>query len=292
MRIASPRVAFGLLLVLACADSSSDEFMAPRKEVRVPPTAEAVRQVFDEQDYRLEHVRRTGVAPRIYVWSLPRDIGSIEDVDEKKRLFIRTLLPLVLKANEEIEEQRARLLALHGKDAHAPDDAEWLTQLARAYGGSPDDPAELLVRVDVVPVSLALAQGIDESGWGTSRFARADESLFGQHASATSEEASDAKASTVRIEAYDNLLDSVRSYFLNLNSGHAYHGLRKERAELTRSGKRPTGLELANSLRDYSERGGDYVADLRTIIEANGLHAYDPVQLASTGGSLRIVLAR
>lgn len=291
MRKAAPSVALGLLVALACSDSGREGFRPPSREVRVPATAEAVRQVFDAQGYRLEDVRRTGIAPRIYVRAIPRDMASIEEVDEKKRLFIRTLLPLVLKANEEIGAQRARLLALHGQASPAPRDVEWLTQLAAAYGGSPDDTAELLVRVDVVPVSLALAQGIDESGWGTSRFARADESLFGQHARPSSENAVDSKSSAVQVEGYADLLDSVRSYLLNLNSGHAYHRLRQERAALTRAGQRPSGLALVDTLRDYSERGGDYLADLRAIIEANGLHAYDTVRLATIGGSLRVVPA-
>ena len=39
---------------------------------------------------------------------------------------------------------------------------------------------ELLIKVDKVPVSLALAQAAIESGWGTSRFAQEGNALFGQ----------------------------------------------------------------------------------------------------------------
>jgi Bax protein len=282
----------GLVLSVAVVELAMAEFQAPLERIEAERTAAAMREAFDARGYALAQVRETGIAPRIYVHSIPLDLASVPEVHEKKSVFIRTLLPLILKANEEIAEQRARLLGLHGRAPHAPEDAEWLSKLAASYGASAGDTTELLVRVDLVPVSLALAQGIDESGWGTSHFARADEALFGQHAGPTSRSMDEAVANGVAIEAFGDLLDSVRAYLLNLNSGRAYDGLRRHRAELLALGRQPTGLELAAGLKDYSERGNEYVSEIRSIIEVNELHHYDPVKLEPSGGALVIVPER
>ena len=284
-----PIALLSLVVALACPDASHAEFRSPTQDIAAPRTAEALIAVFEEHGYALGPVRESGIAPRIYVHSIPLDMASVAEVHEKKSLFIRTLLPLVLKANEEVVEQRARLLRLHGEAEIDADGRAWLAQLAERYGGAPDDTAELLVRVNVIPPSLALAQGIDESGWGTSHFARADEALFGQHAPPGAAKADTAQSNDVAVAAFDTLLGSVRSYFLNLNSGHAYHALRQRRAEIYASGGRPSGVELAEALVHYSERGSDYVAELHSIIHSNALHEFDASQLAQSGGSVVVV---
>lgn len=286
-----------LSLVLACAPDDGGEaqapapgFRSPITQVTAPRTAQAMRELFDAHDYALAPVRASGVAPRIYVHSIPLDLAKVSEVHEKKSLFIRMLLPLVLKANEEILAQRTRLQALHGRGELAEEDRAWLSQLATRYGASPGDTSELLLRVDAIPPSLALAQGIDESGWGTSHFARADEALFGQHAP---KGAPDAVAATgakgVAVAGFSALLDSVQAYLLNLNSGHAYHALRERRAEIAASGRQASGPELVGALVHYSERGAAYVENLRSIIEANALHELDAAALEATGGSLLVL---
>ena len=44
-----------------------------------------------------------------------------------------------------------------------------------------DNLDALLIKADEIPVSLALAQAVIESGWGTSRFAYEGNALFGQY---------------------------------------------------------------------------------------------------------------
>lgn len=280
-----------LLLALAHPGAVLAEFRQPTLDVAVPRTAEALIEVFDEHAYALGPVRESGIAPRIYAHSIPLDMASIADVREKKSLFIRMLLPLVLKANEEILAQRERLVALQADGESGAEDRAWLAKLASDYGSSPGDTAELLVRVNAIPPALALAQGIDESGWGTSHFARADEALFGQHAPQGGAKTDTAGSNAVAVAAFETLLESVRSYSLNLNSGHAYHALRQRRAEIDAAGRTPSGAELAEALLHYSERGSDYVAELRSIIHSNALHDFDAARLASTGGSVVILPA-
>src|SRR5690606_7858331 len=124
-------------------------------------------------DYRLEEVRSGQPVPRLFVEKMPTDLDRIPDAEQRKETFIKLVLPLVLSINERIAEQRERLVALLdakviGKTLSAADEV-WLGRLAAIYGTDADDPFALLDRVDAVPVSLVLAQAIEESGWGASR---------------------------------------------------------------------------------------------------------------------------
>jgi uncharacterized FlgJ-related protein len=255
----------------------------------IPRTASAVTSVFFAYHYDLDAVTSTMTSPRIYLEALPTDMLAVSPVQSKKDLFIRILLPLVLKANDEILAQRARLLTIQSKPM--PDSAEqaWLKDMADLYACSGDDISALIERIDVIPVSLALAQGIDESGWGTSRFAIEGDSLFGQHAPKDSKRLDAAKAGSVGVAEFSGLLASVQSYFHNLNSGSAYGKLRSIRAQLKREGKTPSGIDLLPGLADYSQRGDDYLKNLSSIILANKLDIYESVSLDSKGGAMLIL---
>ena len=132
--------------------------------------------------------------PRVYLADIPdtRLDRSDLSVQDKKRLFFRVMAPIVLRINELILEDRVRANELTERLAHGqsvtPGDQAWLTELSVKYKvlASTNERlnsevfAELLMRVDVIPPSLAMAQAADESGWGTSRFARQGNALFGQ----------------------------------------------------------------------------------------------------------------
>ena len=65
----------------------------------------------------------------------------------------------------------------------------------------------------------------------------------------------------------------------NLNTHRSYSAFRAKRAKLRREHKPPTGLELAGTLAGYSERGSDYVRELKHIIRKNRLTAADTAKL-------------
>jgi len=243
--------------------------------------------------------------PRIYLTDIPprwRDRVSDEvSVQAKKRMFFRTLAPLVLRANELILADRKRLTTLSksvsAKHPPAGEDRTWLAEIAARYRVT-DDPAilpepdaldglikELLTRVDSVPLSLVLAQGAEESGWGTSRFAAQGNALFGQWTwggeGIKPEEQRDALGD-YRIAAFETPLKSVMAYLLNLNSHRAYADLRTRRAELRRKGARVSGFELAKALTRYSERGEAYVVSLHDLMRINHLDAADDAHLGDT----------
>ena len=197
-----------------------------------------------------------------------------------------------MRSNELIQVKRNTLLAFSGDDfsklnAH---DQAWLLKLAHSYRVAKSDAStlsaeqiqELALRVDIIPVSLALAQAAVESGWGTSRFASQGNSLFGQwtwgeHAMKPTEQR--AHLGDYGLAAYESPQESVIAYMHNLNSHNAYQAVRDIRTQLRRDNKPVSGAEMANGLLKYSEKGQEYVDLLHDMIRRNHLAAADSAYL-------------
>lgn len=229
---------------------------------------------FTRMGYRLEAVAKGARVPALFLPTVPGDLDALEQVGDKKQVFLRLMLPLVLVVNEEIAEDRRRLEAMAA--GRQPRDESWLTELAARYGAEGASPAQLLRRVDLVPPSLALAQAAEESGWGTSRFVREANNLFGHTGDQI---APDGDPAGQRMAAFSSLFEAVRAYVHNLNTHSAYEGLRKMRAAARARGTLPDGHTLAGGLGRYSERGGAYVDAIRALIRANGLLRFDHARL-------------
>src|SRR5690606_19969249 len=122
-----------------------------------------------------------------------------------------------------------------------------LASLAEEYGVPDRDIDKLLLKVDIVPPSLALAQSIEESGWGTSYFARTGNALFGQRGWGSDTPgmapAVQKAGDTFRVRAFPWVLDAVKAYVHNLNTHPAYAELRRLRAEAREKGSPPSGYE-------------------------------------------------
>lgn len=225
------------------------------------------------------------VVPRQFEDSLPADLATWT-VAARKRAFVDTVLPLVLRENERLLADRGRLLILasrrtSGRQMVVTDQA-WLASMLVQYRVLRGDINELLHRVDVVPPSLALAQAAEESGWGTSRFARMGNALFGQwtfKAGAGMVPMGREQGASHEVKAYRELMHSVRDYIKNLNTHRAYRDLRQLRAGYRDQNLRPVGLELTTALARYSARGADYVHSLQTIIRVNDLGRFDGARL-------------
>lgn len=253
--------------------------------------------LFHHVDYRLEGVRLGEMAvPRVLVDKVPADLTKIESVAERKRLFIQLALPLILYVNEKILADRERLIGLRdeflrsGTVADARDRA-WLYRLARRYGLETPDIDALLRRVDMIPPSLALAQGAEESGWGTSRFVREGNAIFGQRtfdkgAGLVPRRRDVGK--THEVKAFNGLVESVASYMINLNTHFAYGKFRRVREQQRASLGYMDAHALAGALDRYSERGEAYIATIRSIIDSNGLRAYDRARLSDDEALARI----
>jgi len=218
-------------------------------------------------------------------------------VPQKKEIFYRFMLPLVMHANTMVLDRRARLrrmsLDLAGGRNPQMADVAWLRELAvllrimdeeaaAALGESPTELQDIigqaLNRLDVIPAGLVLGQAAYESGYGTSRFAAEGNALFGQWTFGGKGMVPGKQRSQLgdhRIASFEWPFDSVRAYFINLSSHPAYAELRRLRAELKAAGKPVTSLALADGLIRYSERGQAYVDTLKGIIRVNQLDIAD-----------------
>ena len=257
-------------------------------------SADRLHRLFDRLGYDLDAVADGAAAvPPVELAALPADLGELEPVDRRKAVFIRAVLPIVIRANDAVLAERAGLeavlVAVESGRPVPPGARGRIRRLAERYGLAglaPDSQGirRLLRRVDGVPVSLAVAQAISESGWGTSRFARAGNALFGQWtwtAGAGIVPAARSSGASHRVRAFRTLGDSARAYLLNLNTHPAYAGLRAARAAARRdAGRLPGGVDLAGHLTRYSERGEDYVRDIVTLIRQNRLSRLDRATLA------------
>ncbi len=253
-------------------------------------TAKALDDTFQRIGYDLKAVRAGDQpVPRVFLAKMPTDMAEIRQAPKRKEIFFRTVLPLVLQANNEILADRERLWRLHTQIAKGQNlaavDRLWLIVLAERYKVKRGDIASLLARVDIVPVSLALAQAAEESGWGTSRFSRQGNAIFGQWTSSGDDglvpEKRDSGKSH-KVKAFKSLLHSVRAYARNLNTHRAYREYRAMRQGLRKNGAALSGRKLAETLTRYSERGEDYVKALRALMTVNKLNRLDDARL-STG---------
>ena len=227
------------------------------------------------------------------VANLPDDLRK-RSVEERKTLFIQTMLPLVLQANEDILFARMRLLALAAKPEAEWLDAEraWLLRLADQYGAEEGDLDELFRRVDIVPPSVAIAQAAWESGWGTSRFALEGNALFGQwtyRASAGLLPSGRVPGAAHYVRTFDGLSTSVSEYIHNLNTHDAYAAFRNRRAFLREQAGALDPFSLVNTLLHYSEQRHAYVAFIRNLMKANGLAAYDGAILSRPRGAVPVL---
>lgn len=252
--------------------------------MRVSNTEE-LTQVFDAHDYSLDHARRGQPIPALQIDRVPADLGSLKDGNERKWLFIKALLPIVLEVNERILADRNELLRLRDVAARGGElsvaERLWLADVAERYGADPSNIAEMLLRVDIVPPSMAIAQAGVESGWGTSYAARVGNSLFGQiQSSGRHSVAVPWKAGPAMPQPFANVAESVEAYFLNLNTHFAYAAFRVERAQQRAQGAPPDGYRLIGQLLRYSQLGGHYINYVRNIIRENQLSDFDSARLS------------
>lgn len=210
----------------------------------------------------------------------------------RKALFFRLIGTGILRSNELIFEDQNRLEELASRDSLGKEDLPWLLKLAVKYKILDDKAAsvdrqqmaELLKRVDIIPPSLAMAQGANESGWGTSRFAEAGNSLFGKWTWGGKGIASKGKQSgkgNYKVASFEHPIDSITTYMLNLNTNNAYSELRTKREQLRQQNKEITGLALVGTMTHYSQRGKAYVKDLENLITYNHLETVDTAFLSN-----------
>jgi len=245
--------------------------------------AETTSNLFEDLGYDLKGVRAGQKVKPIYLTKLPKDLKTLGDTSKKRELFIKILLPLILDENEKIQKDREKLFAILNKNFNTPGEKVWLKRRFKEYKIDDKDLGKLKMRMDIIPVSLALAQAANESGWGTSRFALEGNALFGQWTwgkKGISPKNQD-KNKSHKVLQFQVLKASVRAYKNNLNTHNAYKEFRKKRAQLREEGDF-TGLDLAKYIKNYAAIGEKYVRIIEDIIVRNSLTDFDKADLLPT----------
>ena len=243
--------------------------------------ASTIKQLFEDTNYTLDDVRKKKLVKPVALTLLPGEIKMIENTNQRKEFFIQIVLPLILQENNNIRLDRKRLFSIINKSNNTDLEKKWLDKKYKQYGIPSKDLSTLKIRMDEIPVSLAIAQAAKETGWGTSRFAQEGNALFGQWTwSGDGLKPKDAeKNEGHKIMKFNVLQASVRAYQRNLNTHSSYKNLRKARAELRDRGKPLDSLILVKYLNEYAETGKKYIEVLQQIINQNNLKDFDDAKL-------------
>ena len=243
--------------------------------------ASTIKQLFDDTNYKLQDVRETKLVKPVALTLLPEEIKMIENTQERKEFFIQIILPLILQENNNIKLDRKRLFSIINKSNNTKLEKKWLEKKYKQYGVVSKDLSILKIRMDEVPVSLAIAQAAKETGWGTSRFAQEGNALFGQWTwsgeGLKPKEADQNKGH--KVMKFNVLQASVRAYQRNLNTHRSYQNFRLARAELRDREKPLDSIILSQFLKNYAETGKKYVEVLQKIIIQNNLKDFDDSKL-------------
>ncbi|RDL43726.1 flagellar biosynthesis protein FlgJ [Marinomonas piezotolerans] len=213
------------------------------------------------------------------------NFAEISDIKTRKQTFFDFLTPFVNEKNTLLLQDRERIKQILANDnPPSREDKSWIGALRKIHRLNKVDVYEhkdieiLLKYIDIIPVSLVLAQAANESAWGTSRFATEGNNYFGQWCfrkgcglvpNSRSEDADH------EVRKFNDARESVFAYIDNLNSNPAYKELRAIRAELRHQDEPISGLALVHGLDKYSQRGQAYVDEIENLIDYNELWRFN-----------------
>ena len=255
-------------------------------------TTSEINSLFNAVNYNLKDVRNTKLVKPVDIGLLPNEIKKIGNTKKRKDMFIKIVLPLIVKENNKIRVDRKRLFIILNKNSNTDIEKKWLEKKYKQYGVRQNDLSTLKVRMDEIPVSLAIAQAAKETGWGTSRFALKGNALFGQWTwSGEGLKPKNAeKGKDHKVMKFHGLQLSVRAYLRNLNTHSSYINLRKERTKLRNQNKPLDSLILSEHLDKYAETGNQYIEVLQKIIQQNNLKDFDEARLLPSSKDLESLI--
>ena len=241
-------------------------------------SARTIISLFEEENYNLKDIRQGKAVDPVFLSKLPTGIANIDNIGDRKKLFIKVILPLVIYENNKILEDRNYLNQISREKSLSEQETVWLDKKFKEYKVKTSEIEELKKRMDVIPPSLAIAQAAYETGWGTSRFAMEGNSLYGARTwkkgkgIVPNDRGEEQK---FEVLSFKIIRASISSYKKNLNTHQSYNEFRKARAIQRKEKNRVFGLELSQYLNKYSEIGDVYVQRLKKIIEQNSLTDFD-----------------
>ena len=272
------------------AELPAEPELLRNSHILVSSADELIRELKQE---KLWHIEKLDRLPNVLVSRFPADLSSAA-VPDKKRAFIVSVLPAAMVVLDEVRQERQQLLnildALGGDpsdlvfskihpawlDGLGENNVEFIERITAKY--RTENAEELLNRVNVLPLSLIVAQGAIESSWGSSRFATQANNLFGMWTWGEKGLIPLRRdpGKTHRIALYDSIVDSVRAYVLTINRVSAYDSLRQIRQQTL------DPYSLSEGLLRYSERKELYVDDVKRVIQVNNLKNYDGISFSAT----------
>jgi len=267
---------------------SVDEVILPNLNLKT----ETVLNLFKDVEYDLGKVRSQKLVKPIYFTQFPRDLDALQSTKLKKETFIKIVLPLIVAENERIIADRQKLLTLSDKKFTTDLEKQWIRQKLLEYKVKKGNLKELIVRMDIIPTSIALAQAAKESGWGTSRFALEGNAIFGQWTWSGQGIAPLDRESNKnhKILKFPILRASVKAYQNNLNTHKSYSKFRQKRSALRDKNKKIKGLELTETLNNYAQTGVEYTKILNQIIKQNRLMDFELVRLVNSVKKIELSL--
>ena len=260
--------------------SQVTELVLPNLNIKT----ETVLSLFEDVEYDLKTVRYQKRVKPIYFTQFPKDLDEIKDTKLKKETFIKIVLPLVVAENDKILDDKIKLKRITSKKMTTDKEKSWLRLKLREYKVRNSDITELDKRMDIIPVSIALAQAAKESGWGTSRFALEGNAIFGQWTWTGQgiEPLHKGKHESHKILRFPILRASVKAYKNNLNTHKGYSEFREKRYSYRKRNKSIKGLNLTETLDRYAQTGKEYTEILEQIIKQNDLSDFETVQLTNS----------
>ena len=255
-------------------------------------SATTLEEIYKDNGFNLKEIRNNKIVKPVKIDLLPREIKQIESTKKRKNLFIQIVLPLILEENMRIKLERKKLFTVLNKNNNTESEIKWLRSKFKQYGVVNRDLTTLKIRMDEIPVSLAIAQAAKETGWGTSRFALEGNALFGQWT--FSGEGIKPKGADIgdthKVMKFKVLQASVRAYQRNLNTHSSYRQFRKMRAIQRDNLGTLNSLELVNYLDKYAETGKEYTKILKKIIEQNNLTDFDDAKLLPSSQKMKKII--
>ncbi len=222
----------------------------------------------------------------VFAGGLPSWYYKIKNVSTQKQKFVEIILPLIKKANKKTLAQRRFVenffdkLEKKGFKAIKKDELKKLVKLSKKYKIKHlFDKFEYLLKIDKVPESLALTQAAIESAWGKSRFAKYANNIFGQWTFKAKGLVPEhrAEGKTHKIKIFPSLQVSVNAYIANLNRNRAYKNFRFQRYQARLLNEMYSGLDAAETLREYSELKEKYVHMIKKFMQKNRFLKYDTI---------------
>tara|TARA_Y100001970_G_scaffold83271_1_gene105379 strand:+ start:2410 stop:3414 length:1005 start_codon:yes stop_codon:yes gene_type:complete len=219
---------------------------------------------------------------------------NFEYLNESKKAFVKTILPIISFENQKILTERSRLQYikeyLEVNNSLLSSDIKFINNISKKYKfklqnkHKLDIINDLLELVDIIPNSIVLAQAVNESGWGTSRFATEYNALFGEY----TYDFSNGVVPLLReegkkhlVKSFDSVNKSVQSYFNNLNSHHAYKNFRAVRKIMRKNNNFSNINLLVNELDSYAA-DENYIDTIISIINDNKLYNFDNLNYTNT----------